>query len=105
MSNIFNYEIDERNLRIQLRSMEVPMKEDAWQKFEAYSAEHPFRTPKTKMINLQLHLNRNVVLPVVFAMVICFFSVLLFNFISIKKTRVENIKKPDTQQVMQASVV
>jgi hypothetical protein len=105
MSNIFNYEIDERNLRIQLRSMEVPMKEEAWQKFEAFSAGHPFKTQKTKMINLQLHMSRNVVLPVVFAIVICFFSVLLFNFISIKKARVENIKQPDTQKVLQPSVV
>jgi cytoskeletal protein RodZ len=84
MSNIFTYAIDERTLKIQLKGMEAAATEQAWHKFEMYADAHPFTQPQNRFKNFQVNLNRNVVLPVVFGVIICLFSFLLFNFISIK---------------------
>ena len=84
MSNSFTYQIDERNLRIQLKSIQAPVREDAWHKFEIFAEANVYKQPQTRLQNLQIPLNRNVVLPVIFGMVIIMFSFLLFNFITIK---------------------
>ncbi|MDI1354348.1 MAG: hypothetical protein PSX36_05500 [bacterium] len=85
MSKTFTYEIDERRLRLQLRDVNVPLKEDAWDKFEVYAQAHPLEQPKHRFTKFELKLSRNVLLPLVFGGIICVFSFLLFNFISIKK--------------------
>jgi hypothetical protein len=90
MSNHFTYEIDERNLRLQLKGIASPVKEEAWTRFEAFLNSQPDRTPQTKMPNFQVALNRNIILPAVFALVIILFSFLLFNFISIHNPTAEN---------------
>src|SRR4051812_41054745 len=84
MSSHFNYEIDERNLRVRLKDMKIPHKEEAWLQFEMYSdgAKSSFKT--SSLPRFQLNINRSVVLPVVFGVVIIAFSLLLFNFVSIK---------------------
>jgi hypothetical protein len=83
MSNHFTYEIDERNLRLQLKEHEVPAKEDTWQKFEAFSDALPC-SPSHRGMSFNFNLNRNVILPAVFGVIIILFSFLLVNFISIK---------------------
>ncbi len=95
MSNVFTYAIEERNLRIQLRALQAPIREDAWQKFELYADAHPFQMPSTGFSGLNINLSRNVVLPVVFGLIICLFSFVLFNFISIKDSPANNIQKAE----------
>jgi hypothetical protein len=81
----FTYEIDERILREQLNNIAIPLKDENWLRFEQYAAaQAPVLIPKNRLANLQVHISRNVVLPVVFGVVIIMFSFLLFNFISIK---------------------
>jgi hypothetical protein len=80
----FKYEIDERNLRLQLKAMEVPFSEEAWHKFESFSASCRGGGEQRVAKRFQLSFNRNVVLPVVFGSVIILFSLLLFNFVNIK---------------------
>lgn len=87
MSTIFSYEIDERNLRVQLKNLEIPLKEEAWQKFETYTQNHTKTEQKPFLQNLQFGLNRNVVMPAIFGTIILLFSLLLYNFVSIKKDK------------------
>ena len=82
MSSHFNYEIDERNMRNQLKELEVSFTEEAWYRYEAYAKQF-HSTQKTQLLpNFNFALNRTVVLPVVFGGIIVLFSFLLFNFIN-----------------------
>jgi hypothetical protein len=99
--NQFNYELDERNLRLQLKDLEVPVREDAWQKFEAFSGIQP-RMRMKRQFNFQVVMNRNVILPVIFGGIIILFSFLLFNFISIKDHKADN-NKPEANQKAELS--
>ncbi len=84
MSNHFTYEIDERNLRVILKDTELPYKEEAWQRFEDYANSQKDDSSNNAFKNIQIPLNRNVILPVTFGFVVIFFAVLLFNFVNIK---------------------
>lgn len=92
MSSHFKYEIDERNLRLQLKENELSFTEEAWQKFENFSATQKSTVGDAMIKRFHVSLNRNVVLPVVFATVIILFSLLLFNFINIKNPTKEKIE-------------
>lgn len=105
MSRHFTYEIDERNLRVKLKDIEAPFKESAWEKFEAYTATQHKRTADSGFSGVKFSLNRNVVMLAVFAVVIISFSLLLFNFISIKNPKKESAanleeNKPVTEEKM-----
>jgi len=82
MSN-FTYEIDERNLRLKMKEFTVPVKEEDWQKFETFSDTMISQSRENRM-RFNFSLNRNVVLPSVFGVIIILFSFLLVNFVSIK---------------------
>lgn len=98
MSNHFTYEIDERNLRRQLNDHALPFNEEAWQNFERYNSAQSTFKRESRMKSLNITLNRNVVLPVVFGVIVILFSFLLVNFISIKNPK-------STDQKAEASVV
>lgn len=87
MSNHFTYEIDERNLRRQLNDHALPFKEEAWHNFERYTSAQSTFKRENRMKSLNITLNRNVVLPVVFGVIVILFSFLLVNFISIKNPK------------------
>lgn len=87
MSSHFNYEIEERNMRNQLKELEFTYKEEAWLNYEEYAKQFQ-SVNKTQLIpNFNFALNRTVILPVVFGGIIILFSFLLFNFINIKNTK------------------
>lgn len=90
MSAIFSYEIDERNLRVQLKNLEVPLKEEAWQKFDAFAKMHGQMEPTPIFNQIQFKLNRNVVMPAIFGTIILVFSFMLYNFVSIKKDKIQS---------------
>lgn len=91
MSSHFKYEIDERNLRLQLKENELSFSEDAWQKFEAFTNAQKSSANDAIIKRISVPLNRNLVLPAVFGVVIILFSLLLFNFINIKNPNTANI--------------
>jgi hypothetical protein len=95
MNNTFTYAIDERNLRIQLRSLQSTSNNEAWSKFEQVADANPFRTSKRPFQGINITLNRNIVLPAVFGIVICLFSLLLLNFVSIKNPTAKNSQKAE----------
>jgi len=82
----FTYEIDERNLRVKVKNMELPLKEGAWESFEEYSMEQSKHGSDGGMA-FKFSLNRNVMILAVFGAVILSFSLLLFNFITIKNPK------------------
>lgn len=87
MSNHFTYEIDERNIRIQLKDFALPVKEEDWRKFEEFSESQHNQTRENRLKSFNVNLNRNVVLPIAFGLIIILFSFLLVNFISIKSPK------------------
>lgn len=93
MSNHFNYEIEERNMRNQLKNLETPFKEEAWLGYEAYYKQFNNNRKKQLLPNFNFALNRTVILPLVFGVIIIAFSFLLFNFITIKT------KKPSVSEI------
>ena len=97
MSSHFNYEIDERNVRNQLKALEMPFKEEAWYSYEAYAKQFQSTHKSQLLPNFNFALNRNVVLPVVFGAIIVLFSFLLFNFINIKNTKTEKKEVVETK--------
>jgi len=96
MSN-FTYEIDERNLRLKMKEFTVPVKEDAWQKFESFSDDMVNEHRENRMKNFNFSLNRSVVLPSVFGVIIILFSFLLVNFVSIKNPSRVNEQKAEVK--------
>lgn len=100
MSSHFNYEIEERNMRNQLKELELSFKEEAWLNYEEYAKQFQ-SVHKTQLIpNFNFALNRTLILPIVFGGIIILFSFLLFNFINIKNTKtkqeVTEVKAPVT---------
>jgi len=82
MSSHFTYEIDERRLRVKLKELELPHSEEAWQSFESFTGSQA-RHNHNALSTIQLPLNRNVIVPAVFGLLIVVFSVILFRFINI----------------------
>lgn len=84
MSSHFKYEIDERSIRLRLKEKEMPFTEDAWQRYENYANLQKTQGSESLLSRAHITVNRNLVLPAVFGAVIVLFSLLLFNFITIK---------------------
>lgn len=84
MSTHFTYEIDERKLRVKLKDVETSYSEEAWQRFAEYSGANSKNNSHSRFQNIRMPLNRNVIVPAVFGLLIIIFSFLLFNFINIK---------------------
>lgn len=109
MSNPFSYEIDERNLRIQLKNLEMPMRDEAWLKFESYMVAHPLSVSQPAFSPMQFKLNRSIVMPAIFGGIILLFSIILYNFVSINKNKEEDKQftaaEAETLEVVEAPPV
>lgn len=107
MSNPFSYEIDERNLRIQLRNLEVTQREEAWQKFESFANQHPIESAAQGFSGLHIKINKSAIVPVIFGLVIIVFAIILYNFVSIDKDKEEDSQlksaAPATEEVIEAA--
>ena len=97
----FKYEIDERNLRLQLKSNELVFNEEAWYKFESFSLCHKNSADEAVTKRFNFSLNRNVMLPLVFGTVIILFSFLLFNFINIKNPNTAREERAEVQKQLE----
>ncbi|MCW3075785.1 MAG: hypothetical protein JWO32_394 [Bacteroidetes bacterium] len=95
MSSHFNYEIDEQNLRGKLKEYVLPGKEEMWTQFENFSDLNRSGFKSSALPSFNININRTLILPFVFGGVVILFSLLLFNFISIKNKNLANsIKQP-----------
>lgn len=104
MSSHFNYEIEERNMRNQLKELELTYKEEAWLNYEEYAKQFQSVNKAQLLPNFNFALNRTVILPVVFGGIIILFSFLLFNFINIKNTKTTNSDVAAMKAKMEAVV-
>jgi hypothetical protein len=112
MSSHFNYEIDEKNLRSKLREMSYPFREDAWSRFDSFSESIGSTSKARNFPQLNLNINRGVIIPVIFGAGILLLSLLLYNFISINndgktehKEVAQQILPPPVQEKKIAPVV
>jgi hypothetical protein len=98
----FTYEIDEKSLRSQLKGTTMPLREDSWSRFEAYSdAQAPVQLQTNRLRDFQVNINRKVVVPVAFGSAVVMLSLLLFNFVSIKNpSAVKTISSASESQVV-----
>ena len=88
MSSQFSYELDERQIRIQLQDAELDYNDDLWNKFESMA------TVESKSImggishfvpSINLSISRSIIVPVLFIILIGGLSALLFSFVDFKK--------------------
>lgn len=98
MINHFKYEVNEVNLRLQLKGHEVPFSDDAWKRFESFLSSQKTVARNDFAQRFSVKLNRNVILPMVFGLVIILFSFLLFNFVNIKNPNTETSAKIELRQ-------
>jgi hypothetical protein len=84
MRSNFTYSLNEENIRRQLREQSAPLKEEAWQKFSAYSEAHARPVAVRKFPKLNLQLNRKFMMPVAAAAALILVTVLLLNVVNFK---------------------
>lgn len=106
MSSPFNYELDEKKIKLELQNAEVLYHDDAWIKFESVlSTQHKKNTFQSKNIQFNLGISRSVIIPAVFILLIGGLSALLFSFIDFKKKEVVNPEIPYTEVSTTPNVV
>jgi hypothetical protein len=103
----FTYEIDEKSVSGQLKGLRMPLREDSWERFEAYSAaQAPVQLQSSRLREFQLNVNRKVVVPVVFTGAVITLSLLLFNFVNIKNPSApRNISVAEKPVVIKAPII
>lgn len=107
MGNQFNYELDDRQIKLTMLSATVPLEDVAWNNFKHVpTAETKHFTTITKNIpKFEMGVSRSIIVPVVFILVIGGLSAILFNVIDFKKSEKLNTEIPlDIPQVTEKSV-
>lgn len=102
MSSLFNYELDEKNIRSTLQEVRLSVYSDsAWTDFEENYAK-PLHKPSAasfiKFPDIQLNINRNVVLPLFFILALVGVSAIMLSFIDFKSadgTKAEKKLEPN----------
>jgi len=92
MSNLFSYELDERQIRIMLRDGEMENDPAAWNRFEQLA--QPDVKPKQASFSphFNLSISRSVLVPLIFVVLIGGLSATLFSFVDFKKNDVKVTK-------------
>lgn len=85
MSRYFKYEIDEKGLRSKLAGKEMPVTEDEWTKFETYAASQKTSVAGSAWKSINININRTYFLPGAFGAIVIVFSLVLYNFVSIRR--------------------
>jgi hypothetical protein len=108
MSRHFLYKVDEKSLRLKLNSGSELLNEEAWQKFEQFLSCQKQQPAPKPWLSLNLNINRAYILPGVFATMILLFSLLLYNFMSIRipdKTALKKKQSVLSPKVLQTAVL
>lgn len=113
MSSLFNYELDENNIRSTLlKSEPLQFNPADWSDFEINHYKHQAKITSSQFIKLpeiHLNINRNVILPAFFILALVGVSAILLSFIDFKSDKEQVEKKldpnadnykPTTQQVV-----
>ena len=104
MSSQFNYDLDERQIKLILLDVELKGNEAAWQRFESFSkseTKRPLYGVSLPKINVSI--SRSFIIPIIFVSLIGGLSTLLFSFVDFKKSEVAKIEKaliPNAKNVL-----
>lgn len=98
MSSLFNYELDEKNIRSTLQKARyAEFSEAAWRDFEENYCKEICNKNSTlsfvKLPEFNLNINRNIILPVFFILALVGVSALLLSFIDFKPEQEQVEKK------------
>lgn len=85
MSSPFSYELDERQIKLMLQDVELTCCEQAWQKFEEFSAVERKASLNVTVPKLNFGISRSIIIPIFFILLIAGFSSILFSFVDFKK--------------------
>jgi hypothetical protein len=87
MSSQFNYELDERQIRIMMQDAELEYNEAMWHKFDQMSVSHSKSSVNISSYipKINLSISRSVIVPVLFIVLIGGLSAMLFSFVDFKK--------------------
>lgn len=86
MNSQFSYELDERQIRIQLQNAELDYNDSLWAQFANNLVVQPMGMPAKAAMKVNLGLSRRVLVPAFFVVVICGLSALLFSFVDFRKS-------------------
>lgn len=118
MSNQFSYELDERRIKILMKDAELDYNEAAWEKFDKLAVGDCKQSSSTSAANyipkFNLNINRSVIVPVLFVVLIGGLSAMLFSFVDFKKkesvdkeipliANPDNYKKPEVAKAKVAN--
>ena len=87
MSSQFNYELDERQIRLMMQDAESSASDTLWQKFESMSAGQSKTSVNMSYLvpNVNLGISRSIIVPILFIVLIGGLSAVLFSFVDFKK--------------------
>ena len=87
MSSQFNYELDERQIRLMMQDAEANCNDTLWQKFESMSSvqSKPSVSISNFAPNVNLGISRSIIVPILFIVLIGGLSAVLFSFVDFKK--------------------
>ncbi len=94
MSSQFNYDLDERQIKLILQDVELEASELAWQRFESFSkseTKRPLAGISLPKINVSI--SRSFIIPIIFVSLIGGLSTLLFSFVDFKKSEIVKVEK------------
>jgi hypothetical protein len=93
MGNQFNYELDERKIRILMKDAEINYNEALWQKFDELAISKSKSNYKISnyIPTINFGISRSIVIPVIFIVLIGGLSTILFSVIDFKKK--ESVEK------------
>lgn len=96
MANQFNYELDDRQIKLTMLSATVPFDEKAWDKFNSQpvSGAKQFAASNFPKMDINIGISRSIIVPVIFVVLIGSLSALLFSFIDFKKKETVSTEIP-----------
>ena len=110
MSSQFNYELDERQIRMMMQDAELDYNDSMWNKFDELSTSQSRSSANVSSFvpKFNLSISRSIIVPVIFIVLIGGLSAMLFSFVDFKKkesiekeipyvAKVEPIKQPEIQ--------
>ena len=104
MSSQFNYELDERQIKLLMLDTEIEYSEDAWSKFNSIQLKDS--KPKNDLFNhlpkINIGISRSIIIPLFFIIAVGSLSALLFSFVDFKKKE-EAIKEIPITKVISTS--
>jgi hypothetical protein len=88
MSSLYNYELDERHIRLVMLDSEIEVSESDWERFEASRNKNSgHKSFQSFMPSFEFSIPKNVLYPSLFVVIIFGLSAMLYSFVDFKKTK------------------